>query len=369
MFIDFHPRVPNTMQRIHIENHFNLPAKMLFFTLLSLTLFCMSTSLLAQGQDSTPGERNLLVMAELLPGFYDNANQNYFDKRRKLNEGDRHIRISANISRVDAPAFGPHAFLWEYSYKSGEKQVSSYRIATLNPPTEDNGASDEEVVMRHYMRMEGEITQDELASLTPESLRRTKGCDYYFKRRAGNYEGKQRDKACKFEWEGEEVYAANTIQLSESDLWFVDHKFSTDTGERVTGVDSGEPYWLERARVFHCYADIPGVGGGRDIPFERYDGFTLHDKGDMHWFVTRDEDKRNIGVSLQSVTWHVLNENNGNFNRNSLVLYTNEKLADGSIKNHGYAFTDPASTRIGNNMKWMLVNCAMVPRDQARPTM
>jgi hypothetical protein len=72
---------------------------------------------------------------------------------------------------------------------------------------------------------------------------------------------------------------------------------------------------------------------------------------------------------LRAVTWHVLNEKNGNFNRNSLVLYAMEKLADGSMKEHGYAFTDPAATRIGNNLKWMLVNCAIVPRDAARPEM
>ena len=78
---------------------------------------------------------------------------------------------------------------------------------------------------------------------------------------------------------------------------------------------------------------------------------------------------REIGLQLQAVTWHVLNEKNANFNRNSLVLYALEKLPDGSIKEHGYAFTDPAADRIGNNMKWMLVNCALVPRDQARPEM
>jgi len=308
-------------------------------------------------------------MAELLPGYYDNANQNYFDKRRKLEEPDRHIRISANITRIDAPEFGPYSFLWEYSYKAGEEQKSSYRIATLSLPGEENGAQDDEVVMRHYLRMDGEIIEEELATLKPEDLRRTDGCDYFFKRRAGSYEGKQRENACAFDWDGEMVYANNTIQLSEKDLWFVDHKFSQESGERVTGVASGEPYWLERARTFNCYADIPGVGGGRDEPFERYDGFTLHDKGGMHWFTTRDEDKRTIGVTLQSVTWHVLNENNGNFNRNSLVLYTLEKLADGTIKQHPYAFTGPSATRIGNNMKWMLVNCAITPRDKAKPTM
>ena len=59
----------------------------------------------AQGQDSTPGERHLRVMAELLPGQYDNINQNYFDTRRNLPEADRHVRIHTTIARVQAPAF------------------------------------------------------------------------------------------------------------------------------------------------------------------------------------------------------------------------------------------------------------------------
>jgi hypothetical protein len=69
------------------------------------------------------------------------------------------------------------------------------------------------------------------------------------------------------------------------------------------------------------------------------------------------------------VTWHVLNEANGNFNRDSLVLSVMEKLPDGSVKEHGYAFTDPGAERIAINLKWMLGNCAITPRDQAKPEM
>jgi hypothetical protein len=324
----------------------------------------MAGAALAQGQDSTPGERNLLVMAELLPGYYDNASQHYFDQRRKLAEPDRHPRVSTTITRIDAPAFGGHAFLWVNRTTVGKEERASYRIATL-----EAGANADEVTMRHYLRMDGEIRLDELATLKPTDLRRTDGCDYAFRRRADHYRGVQADKACRFPWDGQDVYTDNTIELSASSLWFHDHKYVVATGERVSGVASGEPFWLERARTFHCYADIPGVGGGRDIPFQRYDEITLHDKGGIHWFRTREAAPREIGIMLQSVTWHVLNEKGGNFNRNSLVLYAMERLPDGTVKEHGYAFTDPSATRIGNNMKWMLVNCALTPRDKARPEM
>jgi len=328
--------------------------------LVSAVALLVAGQALAQGQDSTPGERNLLIMAELLPGVYDNANQSYFDRRRGLAEADRHPRLHATITRVDAPAFGEYAYLWVNVTTSGDQQHSSYRIASLS-------ASGEEVVMRHYLRMAGAIDAADLASLTPADLRRTEGCDYFFGRRADHFRGAQRDGACRFEWEGQPVYTSNEIELSTRDLWFFDHKFVVATGERITGVASAEPFWLERARLFHCYVDMPGVGGGRDIPFERYDGIVLHDKGGSHWFRTRGSPSREIGISLQAVTWHVLNERGGAFNRNSLVLYAMERLPDGSIQEHGYAFTEPAATRIGNNLKWMLVNCAITPRDEARP--
>lgn len=338
-----------------------------FGTLMPIALCWVASVLVspawAQGQDSTPGERYLQVMAELLPGDWSNANQAYFDRRRGLPDDDRHDGVQLRIRPVTAPAFGPHVFLWETTVTSpdGEERVG-HRIAALAA----EGAPDE-VVMRHWFRLDGPIDDAEIADLQPDDLQRTEGCDYRFRRRAGGFRGAQDPGACRFEWEGEAVFTDNVIELGENELFMHDHKFRVADGERFTGVASGEPYWLERARTFHCYVDMPGVGGGRDEPFERYDGITLHDKGGSHWFTTREDTPRRIGVSLLQVTWHVLNENNGNFNRDSLVVYVSEEGEGGQRREHGYAFTEPDAERIGVNLKWLLVNCSLVPRDQARP--
>ena len=341
----------------------------------ALALACLTAAAalihtaLAQGQDSTAGERNLRIMAELLPGTWDNVNQSYFDGRRKLSADDRHPRISTTITRVEAPAFGRHVFLWVNRVEGPQGPVETARLATL-----EAGPGGDEVTMRHYLRMQGGIGAAELATLKPADLRRTEGCDYVFKRRADSFRGAQREKACRFGWEGQQVHTDNVIELSRSDLFFHDHKHVAKTGKRITGVASGEPFWLERARSFHCYIDVPGVGGGADIPFERFDRILLHDKGGMHWIKStahpgRGLEAREIGLHLRSVTWHVLNEDNDHFNRNSLVLSVMERLPDGSTKEHGYAFTDPHAERIAVNMKWMLGNCAITPRDLARPEM
>ena len=336
---------------------------------LGVLLCACATTAGAQGRDSTPGERNLRIMAELLPGYYDNSNQSYFDGRRKLAAADRHPRMSTTITRIEAPAFGSHVFLWVNRTETAGGPQISHRIATLHA-----GPNADEVTLRHYLQMQGEITAAALATLRPADLRRTEGCDYLFKRRADHFRGLQGRQTCRFDWEGAAVYTDNEISLSRSGLWFHDHKWRFDTGQRITGVASGEPFWLERARFFHCYADVPGVGGGVAIPYHRYDGMLLHDKGETRWFTAKADaanalPQRELALNLRAVTWHVLNEKDGDFNRDSLVLSVLERLADGSVKEHGYAFTDPHAERIAINLKWILANCALTPRHEARPEM
>ena len=61
---------------------------------------------LAQGQDTTPWSRDLQVIEVMLPGFYSNANQAYFDGRQKVaNPQSRHNLL------IEAADNGFHATL------------------------------------------------------------------------------------------------------------------------------------------------------------------------------------------------------------------------------------------------------------------
>lgn len=282
-----------------------------------------SQQALAQGQDSTPGERNLLVLSELLPGIYSSANQALFDARRGVAETERHAREEFRINRRE----GAHQFSLSGTVAG---QDVAYGLSLVGGP------SAQELTAK-LSRKNGDNWVD------------VEDCELRFKRRAEHYDGTAVGGGCT-------SIGFTGMQVSRKEVW-------------VKVASKPEPYWYERAREFHCYADLPGVSGGRDIPFERYDNIVLHDKGATHWFTTRDEEKREIGLTLQAITWHVLNENNGNFNRNSLVLYASERMKDGSTKSHPYTFTEPSAKRIGYNLRWMLVNCAMTPRDKARPEM
>ena len=270
---------------------------------------------LAQGQDSTPWSRDLQVIEVMLPGFYSNANQAYFDGRRKVDDPQPRHNL---LIEVAGDGF-------DITLSAPDGTVMSSQRWSL--------AEDDQ---RRAVRME--ISD---ADGTPL-------CPVWWSRDAAQFSA-EGDAECT---EGMDSPAA--LALGEQQFWW------TSRGASDAAVK------LHRARQFTCYADIPGVGGGRDIPYTRYDNLSLHDQGAEIWFV--DKDGRNLGLRLFNVDWPI-NNYEGYFTRDSLVIYVIEKLDDGSTKEHGYAFTLPEANRIGINLKWLLASCFMISGKVDTPTM
>lgn len=261
----------------------------------------------AQGQDGTPAERNLQIMAELLPGLYDNANQVYFDQRLAVTENRRHGRAGLRIERDSGGADNTFIFRWRNS--DGE-QTWTTRLAA---------AADPELVAM-AVRFDDEVRDD---------------CVVEWRRDAGQFTGI-----------GE---CGLDMQLDTDDLWI--------------SWGSQRPNRLRRAREFSCYVDIPGVAGGRDEPFDRYVINTVHDQGGLQWITTKDE--REIGITLRHVRWPMNNER-GAFTRNSLVMYVLEREGE-TVRTHTYGWTEPRAERIGLNLQWLLVNCYRVSNRDVKP--
>ena len=235
---------------------------------------------LAQGQDTTPWSRDLQVIEVMLPGFYSNANQAYFDGRRKVD--DPQSRHNLLIETADTG--------FNVTLTAPDGAVISNQRWSL--------AEDDQ---REAVRMN--ISDADGSSL----------CPVWWTRDAAQFSA-EGDAGC-----DEGINSPAALALGEQQFWW------TPRGTSESAVK------LHRARQFTCYADIPGVGGGRDIPYTRYDNLSLHDQGAETWFV--DEDGRNLGLRLFNVDWPI-NNYDGYFTRDSLVIYVIEKLDDGSTKEH-----------------------------------
>lgn len=280
--------------------------------LAAMLFLFVSVPAFAQGEDSQPWDRDLQVISTMLSGQFSNANQAYFDQR--VDRPVKHERI--NVVVTDA---GDGIFEARVEYDD------SVRLQRWQLTADD---------ARRAVRMSVLGVEDNTA----------KGCDVYWVREAGQFTAEAAD-ACD---EGMPIGFA----LSEDQLWM---RFAQST----------DHFQMHRARRFQCYADMPGVGGGRDIEYKRFDGFEITDQGGEFWFTAVDG--RELGASLLSVDWPI-NNLNGIFTRNSLVLYVNERTAEGQ-KEISYTFTEPTAERIGINLKWLLVNCFIESNEVATPSM
>jgi len=283
------------------------------------------SSVFAQGQDSQPYERDLQVVATMIAGGFDNANQSYFDSRGTRDV--KHRRLHIDVDKVETDLYGEHAFIATAYWDSDEAISAGEHLWVL-----DTDAASGSVRMRIWGPDKG---SGEDATFGDAPLRVPPLCEVQWRREAAQFRGTGRSCGSGLPRE---------MLLSEKQLWIA---FDDEA--------PGNDYQLHRVRDFECYADIPGVGGGRDIPYERYDGFKIHDQGGAVWFESKEG--RKLGISLFLVDWPI-NNYEGIFTRDSFVIYVSEEI-DGERKEHGYAFTVPDADRIGINLKWLLASCFM----------
>jgi hypothetical protein len=285
-------------------------------TLLATAFF--SIGVFAQGQDSQPEDRDLLVIATMLLGGFDNANQNYFDTRGKHDV--KHRRIHAEVVETEE-----ENVLVASAYWDNDPDVALDELKLTLSANPDAGAV--EMQVSRLGDSEGD------------------SCSLYWRREAAQFHATPAGDC--------DSPIISEVVLGQQQVW-VD----------LAKVENGD-FKMHRIRNFECYADIPGVGGGRDEAYERYEGFKIHDQGGAVWFDSKDG--RRLGISLFLADWPI-NNYEGIFTRDSFVIYASEEI-DGVRKEHGYAFTVPDADRIGINLKWMLASCFMKSNKYATPYM
>lgn len=296
-------------------------------------------SAFAQGQDSTPAERDIMTIGALLPGHYNNANQSYFDGRLKRPAEQRHAFVEMTVEHALAPRLGAYAYVARYQ-NSGHKDGALQFVYAL---AVDNEA--EAVRMKTYA-----LKTTPKGDIKPRHVDYIDGCDLLWRQEAGQFRATLEGDSCTLS----DYRAAGTYEmlLTPDALWH-------------SGLNAAAGFQqLDRSRSFECYIDVPGVGGGRDIPFERLELGRLHDLGGEAWATTKDG--MAIGVNLFRVMW-TFNNYEGVFARPSFVIYVKTKDDNDKAKEVAYAFTSTDAERIGINLKWALASCYMLSNKSITP--
>ena len=289
-----------------------------------------SQTAIAQGQDSTFAERDIQVLSEILPGVFSNSNQAYFDVRLKRPENERHRGLFVETKRFQAPQIGTHVF--HSAHKIGE--TTEHYLYALE--LRENG---EMLASRSY-RLSGAPVD----GISPDDAEYLANCDLSWRRELGHYRGIAVSEDCK---DGPEL-----MMVSDDGFWIEDDH------------NASSPFALIRARNFQCYIDVPGVGGGRDIPYKRYLLPDIHDLGGEKW-ITTDQGQQ-IGINLFRVYW-AFNNYEGVFARPSFVIYVKTREEEGGAQEVAYSFTSPDAERLGLNLKWSLSYCYLLSNEDVTP--
>ena len=271
----------------------------------------------AQGTDQPPAQRDLMVIGEWLgnseqaPRTYDSIEQAYFEGRRLKpggNEKDavRFPRRSLKLSRSESASYvvdrDSKTERWSFSIDASGDAVRLSRDAA------------------------------------------DRRCDLLIRREAGQFAGRTAP--------GCAVPAG--IAMTPQSIWM------------GNGTDASGWTRYRLARKFQCFVDVPGVGGGRAIPYKRFGPFPIFDQRGKARVVTQETPPRTLEITLRNVTW-AYNNAPGQFTRNSLTMYVSTIGDDGKATEAAYAFGEPTAQRIGVNLKHLLANCAMVPLENAKP--
>jgi hypothetical protein len=275
-----------------------------------------ATPAVAQGTDQPSAQRDLMIIGEWLGRdghSYSSLEQAYFEGRR-LREGGNQKDAVRNPER-------------------------SFTLARIE------GADTTYKVERDGRSERWEFTVD--ASGTAVRLARGNSdprCDVLLRREAGQFAGRTSPGCAK----------PGGILITDGVIWEGD------------GADTSTWTRYRRARIFTCFVDVPGVGGGRHIPYKRYGPFSVIDQGGTARFTTQETPPRTLEIKLRNVAWGY-NNAPGQFTRNSLTMYISTIDAAGVPTEGAYVFGEPTAQRLGVNLKHLLANCAIVPLERAKP--
>ena len=294
-------------------------------------------------------DRDLRTFLEWFPGVYDNQEQVYFQEEMGVPEDLRHERIHHTFAPVDLPAFGEHVFYVQQYLDDDPSKIYRQRIYVFSADYEENAVRLQIYTPSDVASLvDAHIYPEKLAGLTPADARNMPGCDVFWRKRAAEFDGQMKPRACSFvsQRSGKRIIIDDDLVLTDSELWISDRAEDED-GNYVFGHREGVPHKNIKARRFQCW--IAALErDGEDWTFKR--DLEMWDQGGRIWIETEEAEPQKIGIKMRNVRWPT------GPNRNSLVLYA---YRGDSEKAESYVWGEPTAERLAMNLRWMQASCTL----------
>ncbi|OYU76623.1 MAG: hypothetical protein CFE32_09440 [Alphaproteobacteria bacterium PA3] len=303
--------------------------------------------------------KDLLDLADLLAGRWDNELQTFFEPELNVPVPLRHERLHAVVRPIEAPEFGPVSFYVEYR-KGGEAgPVVRQRIWTLSVDQELGAVRLAGFAPKDGKPLEGAWRQIEGSEgLKPDQVKKDSftpvaGCDIIWRRRGEGFSGATRPAACKLVTNADK----RVLNVSEqhdlsANVWEVRDVGVDERGVRVFGGSELPPTRLKRAETFTCWASVAKVAERAIVS-----DLVVHDQGGIANAEFAGGSPAKLRLRLRNVEWPI------GQNRPSLTLYL---LVDGDDRAEGYAWGEPTANRLALDVAGTQVSCTRDPRARWR---
>ena len=299
--------------------------------------------------------KDLLDLADLLTGRWDNELQTFFEPELNVPLPLRHERLHAVVKPIEAPEFGPVSFYVEYR-KGGETgPVARQRIWTLSVDPELNGirlsgfAPKEGKPLEGAWRLVEGVESLKSGQLKKEAFTPVAGCDIIWRRRGEGFSGATRPAACKLVTNADKrVLSVSEQHDISANVWEVRDVGVDERGVRVFGGSDTPPTRLKRAQTFSCWASV-AKGAERAIVSD----LVVHDQGGLVTAEFAGGNPAKLRLRLRNVEWPI------GQNRPSLTLYL---LKDSDDRAEGFAWGEPTANRLALDVGGTQVSCTRDPR-------
>lgn len=164
-----------------------------------------------------PNARDLLILTKWFEGEFDSSEQIWFEKFEAANvaEEDRLERLHVLNKRIDLPEFGDHVFYVEEYSNNDPEEIVRQRFVTFAPDIEAGAIRMRQGFFKDSKKMLGAKNLDDIKA---KDLFFLDTCDVFWKRRAGQFEGKMKEKECVFGKDDKRRYSVHDLTLSENEL-------------------------------------------------------------------------------------------------------------------------------------------------------
>ncbi len=307
-----------------------------------------ATLLVAPSATSASLEDDLKLMMSYFAGEFDNHLQVVEEKEADPPPEQPHEWIHSIFVPVELPAFGHNVFYVEQYTDGDPAKIYRNRIYSF---TIDDGERAIKLVIYSFpdpTAVAGAHKDPgKLAGLTPEAVRTVPGCEVYWRRDGDRFLGTMKDGACRVASPrlGRTIIIDDDLVLTRDEIWISDRAVD-ENGQWVFGNRQGIHHKLKRSRRFDCWAVLETAGMKSPVVAR---GLSLHDQGGAATITADGAPKYTIELEQRVYR--------GERELEVLKLSFTEEGAERSL---AYTWTEPTSTIIGLNLRWLQAGCRQI---------